>query len=304
MADENRLFDNARPAAEVVAARKREIKQRYDRQLHRRAATSPTKDRIKSLRRTQVLRLFQQRHGATLPDDEVGREGLQALFELGLDGPTAQRLAPWADGKELDRLMQRADENWSFYARNGRRNAITQRLGERLQVTIAEKLKLDLTHLGCIDIDPRRYVQHLREKKRKRDAMRRARQRQERAAQADASADSRALPTCWQLRDKNPRAFALATGPLARLEWLSVTELVAMADWFAEFRNLRSDARRRAVHRAVYALKEYGVAEVSTVGRPKLVRLLSGNFAEEAHALLERWSFEEAAKDLIDDDTV
>jgi hypothetical protein len=126
--------------------------------------------------------------------------------------------------------------------------------------------------------------------------------RQERAAKTDVATGLRLLPTCWVLREKNARAFALATGPLAGLEWHTVAGLVAHAGkWLDEFKGLRPDARRQAVHRALNTLKQDGVAEFDARGRYKVVRLLPGEFAKEARAISEQRSLEEAAKDFANE---
>jgi hypothetical protein len=285
---------NVRPPPDVVAARKAEIARRYER--HQGQPRS-TKGRITSLRRAQVVRLLKHRHGGTLPDNQEGRAALQVVFELGMDGPSAQRLAPWVAGDELSSLIDAAENNWPFWGRN-ERSTIAQRLGDRLGVTFTEKIDLKLHHLGC-DCDPRDVADHFRERKRERDRARRTRKGQERAVQAPIK--SLNPPSCSELRNKNLRAYVLATGPLATLEWRSVPDLVAMAGQLSEFRDLRPDARRQAMHRAINILMEYGVAEVSTRGWRKLVRLLPGDFADEAHDILEQWSFEELGKDFPED---
>ena len=145
MAKDDRIPVNTRSPPAVIAARKREIAQRYGKRY-----CGPVKDRVKALRRTQVVRLFKHRYGDTLPNEAIGRAGLQLLFELGIDGPTAQRLAPWADGDEIEQLISDADANWSWW-----HGDITAKLGERLEVTFYEKVALKLHHLACVDLDLR-----------------------------------------------------------------------------------------------------------------------------------------------------
>jgi hypothetical protein len=90
-----------------------EIKRRYGRKW----GAALKCERIKSVRRVQVLRVLCDRHGKTLPDDVHGRVALQILFELGLDAVAAQKLAPWIDHQQLNRLIDAADGNWRDWSK-------------------------------------------------------------------------------------------------------------------------------------------------------------------------------------------
>jgi len=123
-------------------AQQAEIKRRYSRRR------PPKPQRVKSIRRVQVLRLLHHRYGEILPNDESGRAALQLLLELGLTGPEALRRAPWAQGNELDSLIDAAENNWPAWAKG---TSIPKMIAQRLAVTFEEKTTLALHHIGCID---------------------------------------------------------------------------------------------------------------------------------------------------------
>jgi hypothetical protein len=289
---------NQRPPSDVVAARQREVAQRYA----RRHLPSTAKDRITSLRRKQALLLLKHRHGAKLPDNEDGCTALQVLLELGLDGPSALAIAPWAAGERLDLLWEAADENWRWWSRDHHRNgSITRRLGERLKVTWQEKRDLALHHLGAIDIDQHDVAGDQRKRRAERERQRRAHKRQQRQqpkptgdsqgggqgdgqggqgnVEAPAPAATPAVAeerSFWDLHGVDARAFALAGGLLRRdHEWWPMPDLVKRAAALGAFSDLSADSLRRAVHRASDRLQAEGFAEIAFDGtRKKRVRLL------------------------------
>jgi hypothetical protein len=281
---------NARPAPNAIAARQREIAERYA----RRHAPPSKMGRITSLRRTQVLRLGRHRHGATLPDNADGRAILQLLLELHLDGPSSARLATWATGSELDELIRTADDHFWWWRGN-----IAEKIGERLKVTFDEWKSCHLWHIVPSDVPASTLAAYKRERKRERDRKRRARISQERALRAQAKAP----PTdYWDLIDSHPRAAALAGG-LLTFEWQLQSDLVRRAKEFYDFRGLSPDALRQAIHRAAGRLERLRIAETKLEGRVKYVRrvpseedagwLQEGDREEEALA--------EAAKDFEED---
>lgn len=152
-------------------AQQAEIKRRYARRR------PPKPQRVKSIRRAQVLRLLHHRHGAILPDDEGARDALQLLLELGLTGPDALRRAPWAQGDELERLIDAADHNWPAWAKG-----IPERLAQRLAVTFEEKTTLALHHIGCIDASAPALEEDRRNRRRRRARERAAAKRAARDA--------------------------------------------------------------------------------------------------------------------------
>lgn len=256
----------------VVQARHAEIKRRYDRD---RKWDGKTKgDRIKSVRRRQVLRVLQDRHGKTLPDDAGGRAALQLLFELGLEGPTGHQLAPWADGDEIDRLMKAANANWSTWSKRRDQGdptvdpkLIPERIGERLELSFEEYTRLRLTHVRPCDVPGQEVDQYLRAGRAKRDADRKMRKRQQAKQTKPAVADP------WDLPDG--RAKALACAPLADRAWWSVRALADYAlERLGDFEGLDYAACRKATLRTVRELQDLGIVETKTEPGPRGLKVL------------------------------
>ena len=223
MTDEEYAMVNLRPAADIVAACHREIAQRYERHVRRHFGPQSKKDRVKALRRAQVLRVLRHRYGPNLPNDAQGREALQLLLELDLDGSRALAIAPWAMGDELERQIVAAETNWGWWC-----GKIGHKIGVRLEVTFREKTELALHHLGCIDADPRGIRDYYRERKRERDRARRAHKRQKATAQAEMTGQG-APVDYWDLMYSDPRACALAGGVLYDFQWWRISDLIAEA---------------------------------------------------------------------------
>ncbi len=255
------------------AGRHAEIKRRYGR------GQTMEGNRIKSIRRAQVVRLLQDRHGGTVPADASGEAALQLLFELGADGPTAQRLAPWADGADIERLIAAADGNWRAWPtrRRGEQKKdpklVPERIGERLEISFDEYKRLHLTHLRPGDADRHEVDQYLADRKteRERERMRRCR---EQAKQKPDASDP------WNLPEG--RAKALACGPLADREWWTVRKLAEYArgclagypGCLGAFDGLDHAAARKAMLRAVRELKKLGIIETRTEAGPRGLKVL------------------------------
>jgi hypothetical protein len=118
----------------------------------RRWARETKPNRIKAVRRRQVLKFLHHRHGQCLPDNTKSRSDLQLLLELGLNGPDALRIAPWAE-PELESLIAAADDHFAAWSKSNGKPA--EIIAERLQVTFHEKKMLGLHHIGCIDATDR-----------------------------------------------------------------------------------------------------------------------------------------------------
>jgi hypothetical protein len=270
---------NARPTPAQAAARKAEIAQRYAKRGGR--LSKPAQ--IKSLRRAQVLRLLKDRHGPTLPDDVGGRAALQLLFELGLDGVRASKLAPWATGDELDRLIQAANDNWRFWARDDQRHGtIAARLGERLTVTPQEWKNLGLRHIAP-NVPAHEIDQLRRDQRRERDRLRKRRKRAEGVTTPRSSVPDTAPPAPppsgppdpWDLPDG--RAQALACVPLAGGAWWTVRALAdfAIGHGLLVFNGLDRRAAERAIIRAVRELERLGMVETKIEVGPRKLPVLS-----------------------------
>lgn len=237
-----------------AAERHAEIKRRYARKW----SSKLKPDRIKSVRRSQVLRLLRDRHGSnTLSDDAAGRTGLQLLFELGLDGPTAQTLAPWANNAEIERLIGAADANWHAWSTGpDDPTTIAEKIGARLEVTFDEFKRLGLTHIRPGDVPRHQVEKDISDCKAERDRLRKRSDRA-RAKQAKAPSDP------WDLPDS--RAKSLACAPLANRQWWSVRRLAEHAqEHLGSFDGLDYPAARQAVLRAVRLLKDLGIVETKT----------------------------------------
>jgi hypothetical protein len=255
--------------APIVQARRAEIKKRYGRAWDDHKAKS---DRIKSVRRVQVQRLLRDRHGNTLPDDAGGRAALQLLFELGLDGPTAHQLAPWADGDAVDRLIEAADAkaNWVDWSKRRDKGdptidpkLIPERIGDRLGLLFEEYRRLELTHLRPGDV-PRHVVEkYLADRRAKREADRKRRKREQaKRTKSALLADPRNLP--------DGRAKSLALVPLADRQWWTVRRLAEFArEHLGAFGGLDHRAARQAALRAVDELRELGIVETKIEAAPR-----------------------------------
>jgi hypothetical protein len=260
------MADNDDPV--VLRARHAEIKRRYRPKWN----AKNKGDRIKSVRRKQVLHLLQDRHGPALPEDADGRAALQILFELGLDGPAAQRLAAWADGPEIERLIAAADRNWRAWSKQRDQGdptidpkLIPERIGERLEISFEEYTRLRLTHVRPCDVPRPEVDQYLRAGKAKRDAGRKSRKRQH--------ARSAVIADPWDLPDgtiKQRRAKSLALKPLADWQWWTIRRLTEYArEQLGAFAGLDHAAARKAVLRAIRELEEVGIGETRIETGPR-----------------------------------
>jgi len=195
--------------------------------------------RVISLRRAQVLRLFEHRHGLPLPDNKIGRDALQVLLDLGLEGPAAGKLAPWMPWEELSDLIKMTDAlpptYWGPAA-----------LGEKFEVTFEETTGLRLHHIDCFDQPPHVVQTYRLARKAKLARIRRAKER--------ARKMSVASPVEFSPRS---RAVLAAIGP----EWMKIAAVVAVVSSHEEFQvepPLKPDAVRKAVQRSVNELVEGG----------------------------------------------
>jgi hypothetical protein len=242
----------------IVQTRRAEIKRRYG---HKWDDPKVKLERVRSLRRVQVLSLLRDRHGATLPDDEHGRRALQILFELGLDGIAAYGLAPWIGGEqEFKRLCDATDGNWRDYSKKRDigdptidPKVIPERLGERLEMTFEEYKRLELTHIRPCDA-PRHIVdQHIRDG-------RADRQRRDRAKAKQA---------------KPPSNRARALRYALNYEWRSRRALTEYAcKRLPEFAGLDHAAGGKAVLRAARELEKLGIAMTKIEDGPGDLKVL------------------------------
>jgi hypothetical protein len=289
---DQRLRDKARQEA----AQHAEIKERYASEWS--AQSKP--DRIKSVRRGQVLRLLGHRHGATLPDDTAGRAALQLLFELGLDGPTAQTLAPWATDAEIEHLIAAADANWRAWSRH-RDGAdgpidkllIPERVGERLEISFDEYKLLGLSHIRPCDAQRHEVDDCIASRQAERLRTRAQRYRDSNKKDTPASLDP------WDLSDE--RAKALAIMLLGDRQWWSVRQLAEHAqERLGAFHRLTYSAACRAVRRAIHVLEGLGIVvtktEIEHHGLPVLYVRRPMTAAEREAEALEELAAEQATE--------
>jgi hypothetical protein len=218
------------------------------------------KDRIRSVRRRQVLQLIKDRHGGHLPNNAVGRSDLQLLLELGLTGPEAQRLALWIAGNELERLIYAADNNWPAWSRsNGTPAAL---IGERVRLRFEEYARLGLWHLHPHDCgaeklkDFRKKRRQEKDRRRKRGA--RACSKTTRAHAANNDPDVMRDPLGVDDLRQSLVLMLLNDG-----NWWTVRRLAeyARSKPLGAFKGLDYDACRQAVLRAVRKLEELGLVQ-------------------------------------------
>jgi hypothetical protein len=138
--------------SEEVEAKKAEIARRYTRE--RRPFSQL--ERILSLRRSQLIRLFKYRDG--LHDDEAGRADLRLLLDLGLSGPEAMMVAPWISPGELQHLIDDSNAHPQFWKPDA--------LGNHVELTFEEKVALDIRNINCFD-RPKRQVTAFYERRRR-----------------------------------------------------------------------------------------------------------------------------------------
>jgi hypothetical protein len=294
----------ARPSQDQVGARLAEVARRY-----RRPWANQTKaDRIKAVRRREVLKLLHDRHGQCLPDNAVSRDDLQILFELGLNGPDAMKLAPWA-APELENLMAAADANFGTWW-NGKPAKL---LGQRLEVTFDEKVRLALHHIACFDKPAHVVKDHYRGRKRERD---RERQRRRRAKPTAVPEDAVAAPLAhpqpssggppdtWDiLHDMGSRAGSVHCA-LPRHEWTSVRAIADFVRLHFAFKGLEGRALQNAVRRTVRRLVRVGLAELEAGFGPHREKVLLARVAmtpeQREQELSEQEMLDEVARDQLD----
>jgi hypothetical protein len=131
---------------------------------------------MRRLRLGDLRKLFRQRYGPTLPDDDAGREDLiQLLLPISL-GPTPEKImrnaievaAPWMKAEEAQQLIGRIME-----IPEQARRPTAKTLGKRLNVTNAEREGLRLWTIHPADMTDEQMAEQRKAKKRARDECRR-----------------------------------------------------------------------------------------------------------------------------------
>lgn len=159
--DENRRWehDNAPGSASRRA-------QREERRNHRRGGPPS----ISTLRRAELVRLFESRFGKVLPDDDSGSEDV-CLFadHCGMNREHilqafCRSYAPWLTAGEISEILaQRRVASWA-----------ADDLGRKLGLRDAERTTLKIRTIGAIDCGKVARKKRRKVKKREREAARRA----------------------------------------------------------------------------------------------------------------------------------
>jgi hypothetical protein len=156
---------------------------------------------MRRLRLGDLRKLFWDRYGPTMPDDDAGREDLHELLLPISVGPHAdikmpnaiEVWAPWMQQEEADRLIDQVKRTpvWQ-------RMPTARQLGDRLQLTNAERERLRLWTIAPYDLSPEQLVEQRKAKKRAR--MRRLRLLQNRQPRAEYEASSANHKKLWKLK--------------------------------------------------------------------------------------------------------
>ena len=136
---------------------------------------------IRRLRLGDLKRLLRERYGATLPDDDAGRDDLvELLLPISLRVNSSAKVmrniietwAPWMEAAEAYFLLQRIETMPPAL-----RHRTAQDLGQRLNLTNSERDRLRLWTIAAVDVDP-----HEARKTRRRKRQRRYRECKRREA--------------------------------------------------------------------------------------------------------------------------
>jgi hypothetical protein len=154
------------------------------------------RERLRRLLLGDLRRLLRHRYGHTLPDDDAGQEDLDLLlYAISLD-PVApaekmnhqiETIAPWMD---VDWTEENIEDY--MYLALGERRLSAQQIGERLQLTNAERERLSLWRIAPVDMTE----QQLAEQRKAKDRAR-ARKRYKRT-RADFLAASLTASKPWE----------------------------------------------------------------------------------------------------------
>jgi hypothetical protein len=202
------------------------------------------RDVVASLRRADLLRLWEQRDEAGGPpgrDVELGR--LQLLLELGLPGTEAHKRAPWLPDGALERTIAAANANAAFWAGDAT-HTIADKIGERVELTFDEfKACGGFKYIAPCDAQPHEVRVFWDQRRRERDAERKRRHRE--------AAKKHRAPR-WSLRQRAVLAFLDGKG------WQSTEEVAVGVRASPAFAGLSKEAMRQAIKRTFAQLLAAG----------------------------------------------
>jgi hypothetical protein len=161
---------------------------------------------IRRLRLADLRKLLRDRCGPTLPNDDAGEEYLIELLlpiSVGSNADIKMRnavetWAPWMSKQEAAELIEQINR-MPIYERKPK----ARTLGERLNVPYGERARLRLRTIGPCDVTEK--GMELLRKKKKRERMRRLRQRKPRADYLAAHSVNRTKP--WVALGISRRAY-------------------------------------------------------------------------------------------------
>ena len=174
------------------------------------------------LRLGNIRTCLRHRYGHTLPDDDAGREDLlELLLPASLRPKDPIRImanmvevwAPWMSKPEAQGLIQQIEQMPPSL-----RTRTAQELGERFNITNAERERLRLWTIAAVDIAEDQRAEQRKAKKRARDIRRR---------REDGS---------------EPRAVYLATSKNRRQPWKA--EGISRATWYRQQKRAASTCPR------------------------------------------------------------
>lgn len=146
-----------------------------------RFAKQPDPEVLRRLRVGDLKRFIRHRYGPTLPDDDAGRDDLNELLlpvSLRVKSPalvmrnTIETWAPWMTAEEAYSVIQQIERTPPKL-----RNRTAKDLGQRLNLTNAEREHLRVWTIAPVDMTADQRAAWLRQKKRQRDRLRLQRKR-------------------------------------------------------------------------------------------------------------------------------
>jgi hypothetical protein len=194
-----------------IEAQRAEIARRYKRKKRARPVS------IAALRIAELNRLFRARYGATLPEDDCGRdEALVMAHHIARRTSNDGRKiaawlelhAPWMQPTDIAALVTRVLRKPSGWR--------ADKLAARLNLTAAERRRLRITTIGAVDMDKTERQAARRERKRKAEAARRRALGKRPRQEYEANSISRARPwtaigmsrATWYRRERCALVFA------------------------------------------------------------------------------------------------
>jgi hypothetical protein len=137
-------------------------------------------EKIRALRLGEVRRVLRHRYRHELPDDDAGRDDLELLLDIVSLARDARRRmkniietwAPWMDTAESYELVENILRKPEY-----QRKLKPSDLGERLNLTWAERQELAIRTIHPADLTPEEFEEKRRDRRRERARTRQARRR-------------------------------------------------------------------------------------------------------------------------------